>query len=172
MAMASTTSAAASMLLSGSLPSMDGLMNTSLLSKTLFPNCPPSLATLSASAPFPTVTLDLVSTPVFNQSQIPQGQFIVTSPTLPHNLASMPHISGQGLYNQSKSSGLIGSQGMEIQIPSLGDPVSATTAAITANPNFTAALAAAITSIIGNVHANNNGNHGPTIRNSNDNNIM
>ncbi|KAL2931324.1 WRKY transcription factor 42 [Bienertia sinuspersici] len=51
MAMASTTSAAASMLLSGSMPSGDGLMNPNFLARTILP-CSSSMATISASAPF------------------------------------------------------------------------------------------------------------------------
>ncbi|KAG0499223.1 hypothetical protein HPP92_003914 [Vanilla planifolia] len=62
MAMASTTSAAASMLLSGSMPSADGLMNSNFLARTILP-CSSSMATISASAPFPTVTLDLTHPP-------------------------------------------------------------------------------------------------------------
>lgn len=65
MAMASTTSAAASMLLSGSMPSADGsagLMSSNFLARTVLP-CSSSMATISASAPFPTVTLDLTHAP-------------------------------------------------------------------------------------------------------------
>ncbi|KAI8563260.1 hypothetical protein RHMOL_Rhmol03G0099000 [Rhododendron molle] len=58
MAMASTTSAAASMLLSGSMSSANGLMIPNFLARTILP-CSSSMATFSASAPFPTVTLDL-----------------------------------------------------------------------------------------------------------------
>ncbi|KAJ4830661.1 hypothetical protein Tsubulata_017481 [Turnera subulata] len=171
MAMASTTSAAASMLLSGSMPSSDGLMDTTnLIPKSSLP-CPPNFATLSASAPFPTVTLDLTHTPISNTFQAPQGQLVVPSPSniFSQNLASPQHMSifEQGLYSQSKFSGL---QGMELQNSAptpLADAVAATTAAITADPNFTAALVAAITSIIGNAPADNTGNNDhPTIRNS------
>lgn len=52
---------------------------------------------------------------------------------------------GQMVYNQSKFSGyhmLLG------QRPSVADTVSAATAVIAENPNFTAALAAAITSMM------------------------
>ncbi|RAL49558.1 hypothetical protein DM860_012991 [Cuscuta australis] len=62
MAMASTTSAAASMLLSGSMPSSDGMMNPNFLARAILP-CTSSMATISASAPFPTVTLDLTQNP-------------------------------------------------------------------------------------------------------------
>ncbi|XP_051229128.1 uncharacterized protein [Lolium perenne] len=64
MAMASTTSAASFMLLSGSMPSADGqgLMSSNFLAHTVLP-CSSSMATISASAPFPTVTLDLTHGP-------------------------------------------------------------------------------------------------------------
>ncbi|KAF2285724.1 hypothetical protein GH714_007437 [Hevea brasiliensis] len=171
MAMASTTSAAASMLLSGSMPSHDELMNANLLAKT-FP-CPPCFATLSASAPFPTVTLDVTPPPASNSSQRLQGHFLLPSLNFPNNFTSTPHVSAQALYNQSKVSGLLSPhKGMELPqiIPPLADStVSAATAAITSDPNFTAALAAAISSIIGNIQANSNSNSSPTLRNSIDN---
>jgi hypothetical protein len=79
-------------------------------------------------------------------------------------------VFSQALYNQSKFAGLQLSQDMgppqlahqpphqpqQPQQPSLADSVSAATAAITADPNFTAALAAAISSIISGAHPNNN----------------
>jgi len=84
----------------------------------------------------------------------------------------LPQVFGQALYNQSKFAGLQLSQDMgpsqlahhaphqqshqpQQQQPSLADTVSAATAAITADPNFTAALAAAISSIISGGHPNN-----------------
>ncbi|PKA66568.1 WRKY transcription factor 6 [Apostasia shenzhenica] len=137
MAMASTTSAAASMLLSGSMPSADGLINPNFLARAVLP-CTSSLATISASAPFPTVTLDLTHNPNPLQFQKPPAQF------------QIPQIFGQSLCSQSRFSGLqlpVGTGGEQKQ-QSLADTVSAATAAITADPNFTAALAAAITSII------------------------
>nr|URH10340.1 WRKY61 [Phoebe bournei] len=134
MAMASTTSAAASMLLSGSMSSSDGLMNPNFLARTMLP-CSSSMATLSASAPFPTVTLDLTHTP--NPLQ-PQGQSI----QFPVPLHGSPQIFNQSLYNLTKFSG-------SNAAAFVSDSVSAATAAITNDPNFTAALAAAIASIIG-----------------------
>ncbi|KAL9296948.1 hypothetical protein ACSQ67_022844 [Phaseolus vulgaris] len=159
MAMAQTTSSAARMLLSGSMSSADSLMNANLLTRTLLP-CSSSMATISASAPFPTVTLDLTQSP--NPLQLPRhpNQLQIPLQGVPQNFANspaslMPQIFGQALYNQSKFSGLqmshdadpsqFGNHPQQVP-PHLTDTVSA---AIAADPNFTAALAAAITSIIG-----------------------
>ncbi|GMI72715.1 hypothetical protein like AT1G62300 [Hibiscus trionum] len=146
MAMASTTTAAATMLLSGSMPSADGIMNPNLLARAMLP-CS-SMATISASAPFPTVTLDLTHSPNALQLQRPTTQ--------------LPQVFGQALYNQSKFSGLQLSQDImsssQLHQPRLADTVSAATAAIANDPSFTAALAAAITSIIGGSHPNSSSN--------------
>ncbi|XP_009804478.1 WRKY transcription factor 42-like [Nicotiana tabacum] len=170
MAMASTTSSAARMLLSGSMPSADGLMNSNFFARTLLP-CSSSMATISASAPFPTVTLDLTQSP--NPLQFPRSpnQFQVPFSNPPHNMLSnpaalLPQIFNQALYNQSKFSGLQLSQDSEGQNPSTlpssihqsnHNPLADTVNALTADPNFTAALAAAITSLIGNPQQPNNG---------------
>ncbi|WOL02242.1 putative WRKY transcription factor 31 [Canna indica] len=174
MAMASTTSAAASMLLSGSMSSAEGLMNSNFLARTILP-CSSSMATISASAPFPTVTLDLTQ----NQNPLqyqrpPAGPFHATfaAGAVPPQPSSLPQVFGQTLLNQSTFSGLQMSQEMATAQflhqkapqapvpPALAESVSAATAAITADPNFTAALAAAIKSIIGGgtVHGTNDGN--------------
>ncbi|KAJ6941229.1 WRKY transcription factor 31 isoform X1 [Populus alba x Populus x berolinensis] len=173
-AMASTTSSAARMLLSGSMSSTDGPMNSDFLTRTILP-CSSSLATISASAPFPTVTLDLTQNPSPLQLLKQPIQFQVPFPNPPQNLATasaaalLPRILGQALHNQSKSSGLQMSQDMQPnrlghqsqpalqqgQQNSLADSLTTATAAIAADPNFTAALAAAITSIIGGAHQNN-----------------
>ncbi|XP_077226953.1 putative WRKY transcription factor 31 [Tasmannia lanceolata] len=188
MSMASTTSAAATMLLSGSMTSTDGLMNSNFLARTLLP-CSTSMATISASAPFPTVTLDLTHTPNPLQFQRPPSQFQLPFPNAPQGFSSQPappppQIFGQSLYNQSKFSGLQLSPNMDpAQFapqqpqPSLADTVSAATAAITADPNFTAALAAAISSIISGGHhpisnnttttTSNNNSNSPKISNPN-----
>ncbi|THG11974.1 hypothetical protein TEA_007183 [Camellia sinensis var. sinensis] len=159
MAMASTTSSAATMLLSGSMSSGDGLMNMNpnFLARAILP-CSSSMATISASAPFPTVTLDLTNTPNPLQTQRTPTQFQV--PLASGFTRPVPHVFGQALHNQSKFSGLQLSQDMDsVQAPqntSFSDTLSAATAAITADPNFTAALAAAISSIIGGAQPNNN----------------
>ncbi|KAK8939515.1 WRKY transcription factor 6 [Platanthera guangdongensis] len=168
MAMASTTSAAATMLLSGSMPSNDGLMNNNILARTILP-CSSSMATISASAPFPTVTLDLTQSPNTLQYPRPPPQFHSPAQLPPPQPSSLPQIFGHALYNQSKFSGLhmsAGETAKSLEPHNLADTVSAATAAITADPNFTAALAAAITSIIGGAHqqggSSNNGGGGNT----------
>ncbi|MBA0811208.1 hypothetical protein Gohar_003132 [Gossypium harknessii] len=179
MAMASTTASAATMLLSGSMHSGDGMMNPNLFPRATLP-CS-SMATISASAPFPTVTLDLTHSPNALQFQRPNTQYHVPFPGQPQNSTStsatqFPQVFGQALYNQSKFSGLQLSQDIasssQLQQPqqsTLADTVSAATAAIANDPSFTAALAAAITSIIGGAHpnsssntSNNNNNNGNT----------
>ncbi|KAB5533748.1 hypothetical protein DKX38_016834 [Salix brachista] len=187
MAMASTTAAAASMLLSGSMSSADGIMNPNLLARAILPGGSSNMATISASAPFPTVTLDLTQNPNPLQLQRPPPQFQVPFPGHPQNFGpvtapQLPQVFGQALYNQSKFSGLQLSQEIGTsqlghhaqphllhsgQQPSLShDTLSAATAAITADPNFTAALAAAISSIIGGANSNttatNNNNSNAT----------
>ncbi|KAL5573377.1 hypothetical protein UlMin_022974 [Ulmus minor] len=174
MAMASTTSSAARMLLSGSMPSADGIMNSNFLARTILP-CSTSMATISASAPFPTVTLDLTqsSNPLQLQKQpLNQFQFVLpnSSNAAPSAAATslLPQIFSQALYNQSKFSGLqmsspqdmVSAQISHHQGQNLTDSVTAATAAITADPNFTAALAAAISSIINGTSPSSNNNTG------------
>ncbi|KAJ0250228.1 WRKY transcription factor 42 [Hirschfeldia incana] len=165
MYMASTTTAAASMLLSGStMSSQDGLMNPpNLFARTMLP-CSSNMATISASAPFPTITLDLTESASNVNSQTnnnPLMQFPQRPGFAELNQSGLPQMMGQALYysqQQSKFSGL--------QIPSqslnAGESVTAATAAIAANPNFAAALAAALTSIINgpNNHQNGDSNNG------------
>ncbi|PPD98708.1 hypothetical protein GOBAR_DD04234 [Gossypium barbadense] len=146
MSMASTTSSAARMLVSGSTSSPDGLMNSNLLTTTLLP-CSSTMATISASTPFPSVTLDLT-----------QSSF--SSPPPPYNVANsvavtaalVPQVFGQALDNQSKFSRIQMSKALDRlqqgEQNSIADTVNAATAAIATDPSFAAALAAAITSII------------------------
>ncbi|XP_028808364.1 probable WRKY transcription factor 31 [Neltuma alba] len=150
MAMAQTTAAATRMLLSGSMSSSDGLMNGSFLTRTtLFPCSSSNMATLSATAPFPTVTLDLTIPPTTQPSTQFQMPFSNNSPN------GFTQVLAQALYNnnQSNFSGLQMNNKDPLQL----------SAAIAADPNLTAALTAAITSIMGstlpkNVNSDNNGN--------------
>jgi hypothetical protein len=136
-AMASTTSAAASLLLSGPLTSADGLINPTILESASIPGSH-NMATLSASAPFPTITLDLTEEATKNSSQ--QSQFNLIQPILAQKFMSSLNISGI------------------MENASFADTVSAATAAMTSDPKFTTALVAAISSIIGsNSNQNNDG---------------
>lgn len=173
-AMASTTSAAACMLLSGSTTSNDGGFNSSFMQAaagSLMSCSPASMATISASAPFPTVTLDLTQNPNPNMYHrqapgfpMPLGGFQQLPPSHP------PQIFSHSLFNNSKFAPLSGQQFDPPQQPApfSGHPMQQqthvpvpisqykgpqsslmdTVSAITADPNFTSALAAAITSII------------------------
>ncbi|XP_020230538.1 probable WRKY transcription factor 31 [Cajanus cajan] len=129
-AMASTTSSAASMLLSGSMPSSDGLIHPNILQSATLPFSQ-NLATLSTSAPFPTITLDLTQSATTNSSQGAPQKFL----------------------DQTKLFNLHGYQGTKTA--SFMDMVNAATSAITSDPKFSVALMAAITSIIGSSHSNN-----------------
>lgn len=184
MAMASTTSAAANMLLSGSMSSSEGIMNSNLLARAILPMSS-SMATISASAPFPTVTLDLTHSPNPLQYQRPSSQFQGPFQAAPQQnfvgQSPTPQIYGHPVYNQSRFSGLhvssqeLGSNQLQNQAQghhpppqfqqaqpqtSFADTLSAATAAITTDPNFTAALAAAISSMMGgSTSHHDNSNH-------------
>ncbi|KAG9150030.1 hypothetical protein Leryth_010096 [Lithospermum erythrorhizon] len=177
MAMASTTSSAARMLLSGSMSSADGLMNPNFLARTaLFP-CSSSMATISASAPFPTVTLDLTQTPTSNPLQFQKTanpfQFPFPNHSSQNFPANLPQLFGQALYNQSKFSGLQMSSPQNMDAAANhhgGSQLADTVNALTADPNFTAALAAALTSLIGTSNPSNLPNNCGTVTGSENNN--
>ncbi|KAK9689217.1 hypothetical protein RND81_09G044200 [Saponaria officinalis] len=178
-AMATTTSAAASMLVAGSMSSpMDNLFTQPVFSQpTALPGLP-SLATISASAPFPTITLDLTKP----QPQ-PQLQPKNNTTNMPNNtnlnglglLGQMQQFLGQALYGHS-----LGEPNKDTNnnYKSPMDPVSVAKAALAADSTLAAALATAISSAIkgniqsynSNIDANNNGSestsHG---KNDNDN---
>ncbi|KAL3821020.1 hypothetical protein ACJIZ3_006925 [Penstemon smallii] len=173
MAMVSTTSSAAKMLLSGSMPSVDNLMNSNFLAQTMLP-CSSSMATISASTPFPTVTLDLTQSS--NPFQFPRqpNQFPIPipfpdAPTVGNSsaVALLPQIFGQALCNQSKFSGIQMSHDMDQGVHQLSPTLppmhrgqlSDTVNALANDPNFTAALAAAISSLIGGSYPNNGDNN-------------
>ncbi|KAF3787352.1 WRKY transcription factor 6 [Nymphaea thermarum] len=157
-AMAATTSAAATMLLANSSSSATTILHPSFF--PMPPNFPSStMATLSASSPFPTVTLDLT------QHTNPTLDLLHFQPPTPQPSFSLPlpncaPIVGQPLYSSTKLAGhavgLMPVQFAPRQPPSLADStkVEAATASFATVPNFTAALAAAISSIVGTATRN------------------
>ncbi|KAG6511229.1 hypothetical protein ZIOFF_029286 [Zingiber officinale] len=162
-AMARTTSAAVSMLLSGSTSSAaeQALIksgNGSLLAQAILPNSSSStssVAMISASSPFPTLTLDLTGTPCSLRQQKPLAMppFQLQFPNCGSATASVssPQVIGGHHYSSHFAGSQMstgGSAGAESLKPrSLAETVStATAAAITNDPNFAAAIAAAISS--------------------------
>nr|GEV18713.1 probable WRKY transcription factor 31 [Tanacetum cinerariifolium] len=144
-AMASTTSAAASMLLSGSISSSNNL-NHHLTSGSMLSSYHPNITTsLSSTAPFPTITLDLTNPSTNHHTPQPPFHFPFSTNMHPNiNLPNRPLVLGQlssQHYNATKSADVQSSQ---------QELMNAATAAVTADPNFMAALVAAIGSIIGN----------------------
>ncbi|RHN60369.1 putative transcription factor WRKY family [Medicago truncatula] len=143
--MAKTTSAAAKMLLSASTSSNDGQLNANLLTRTLLP-CSSRIATISASAPYSTITIDYTQSP--NTPQRNPDQF--QTPLIPQSSAnsSASLICQIPNQNQSKFSRLHMSK-------DAADP-----SQLLAIPNITAqtvnAAIAAVTSIIGDTQPNNN----------------
>ena len=162
-AMANTTSAAAAMLLSGSTTSKDALTN----SAGFFPSSMPyvsSMATLSASAPFPTITLDLTQQNPNSMQfhRIPTHHPSATFPLPLHGCNISPQVLGHPMYFPPK---MPAPQQVLGQRHSHNSVVETVTAAIASDPNFTAALAAAISTIMraprsndGNTTNNNNNN--------------
>ncbi|KAJ6710150.1 WRKY TRANSCRIPTION FACTOR 36-RELATED [Salix koriyanagi] len=126
-AMANTTSAAAAMLLSGSTTSREGISSSSC-----FYPCLP-MATLSTSASFPTINLDLTQGP---NTTMP---FLRTPATFPLPLHGCPQLLGNPMY--------VGPKLPAIPSVQLGQRhasvVETVTAAIASDPYLTAAVAAA-----------------------------
>jgi hypothetical protein len=153
--MANTTSAAAAMLLSGPASSCDGGA-TALLAghhpaAALFHHTIPyasTMATLSASAPFPTITLDLTQAPGAGGggSGGLQPHGLHRSPGSIHPAAGgsnmpFPVPSPLAMYLPQRAP----PAGLGARQQSVMETV---TAAIAADPNFTTALAAAISSVM------------------------
>ncbi|XP_010909377.1 probable WRKY transcription factor 47 [Elaeis guineensis] len=139
-AMANTTSAAAAMLLSGSTTSKDSLMTPG----GFFQSVPyaSTMATLSASAPFPTITLDLTQSP--SPLQLSRGHL----PSIPFSMPPSMYLPHKLL------PGVVGPPAVQFG-PRQQSMVETVTAAIAADPNFTTALAAAIKSIMGSPPSTN-----------------
>ena len=148
--MANTTSAAATMLLSGSTSSRESLSSSS----GFYPSLPyaSTMATISASAPFPTITLDLTNGP---NTTMP---FPCTSPspvTFPFPLHGCPQLSGNPMYVAPKLPAI-----PSVQLGQRhGSMVETVTAAIASDPNFSAALAAAISTCMGTPRSRDGSNN-------------
>ncbi|PWZ09242.1 hypothetical protein Zm00014a_005079 [Zea mays] len=157
--MASTTSAAATMLLSGPATSRDGaaalLGHPAALFQFHHSSSIPyasTMATLSASAPFPTITLDLTQTPGgvvgsggglllphhgLGLHRPPSGIHPVAAPAMP-----FPPLAT--LLQQRPPTGSMSLAGLVARHEQQQSVMETVTAAIAANPNFTTALAAAM----------------------------
>jgi hypothetical protein len=145
MAMANTTSAAATMLLSGSTTSKE----VASISNGLYPiPYASTMATLSSSAPFPTITLDLTQKPM-------QQHFPSLPSSFPIPPQGYPNLLGHPMYTALKLPRPQRSPGASSLVESI-------TAAIASDPNFTAALAAAISTVMGDGNHSNGvaGNEG------------
>uniref|UniRef100_A0A1J3E981 Putative WRKY transcription factor 47 n=1 Tax=Noccaea caerulescens TaxID=107243 RepID=A0A1J3E981_NOCCA len=155
-AMAATTSAAAAMLLSGSTTSnLHQTLSTpsATSSSSFYHNFPytSTIATLSASAPFPTITLDLTNPPRLLQ---PPPQFLSQYGPA----AFLPNANQiRSMSDNNNNPNLLLPNLLGPQAPPR-DMVDSVRAAIAMDPNFTAALAAAISNIIGGGNDNNSNN--------------
>ncbi|KAK4787918.1 hypothetical protein SAY86_011751 [Trapa natans] len=177
--MANTTSAAAKMLLSGSTTCKEG--PPSYCSTMQFPSSIPftsTMATLSATAPFPTITLDLTGTPKSHLQTLTSStqQFPPSLPTLPFPLHGHPQHQGLGFGyakyststddNSSHHPKLSSTSGM-LRGQRQASLIETVTAAIASDPKFTAALAAAVSTVIGapqsGAGGSNGGNENPSI---------
>ncbi|KAK8565595.1 hypothetical protein V6N13_020685 [Hibiscus sabdariffa] len=148
MAVANTTSAAAAMLLSGPTASKDGLSH--------FPSFPyaSTMASFSSpsASPFPIITLDLTQGLNAVSFLRPPPPSAATFPLPLHGYH--PQLLGHPMYAPHKLSALSTMQSWQ-RPASMFESV---TAAIASDPNFTAALAAAISAVIGAPTSNNGGN--------------
>lgn len=157
-AMAKTTSAAAAMLLSGPAASRDALFaghHVAAAAPTpLFQSYHPYAsaamgATLSASAPFPTITLDLThSPPPASAAGLHLQQY---RPPMPFPMYGFPaaaaaHRPAVPLLPQPPA---VSSSSLGMMDGRNRAALETMTAAITSDPNFTTALAAALSTIIG-----------------------
>ncbi|OEL33190.1 WRKY transcription factor 6 [Dichanthelium oligosanthes] len=152
-AMAKTTSAAAAMLLSGPAASRDiGALFAGhhiAAPAPLFHQYPYASAamgaTLSASAPFPTITLDLTHSPPASAAGLLQHRPPTAVPAMPFPLYGFPAAAHRPAVPPPQPP-TVSSLGMMDGRNRLA--LETMTAAITSDPNFTTALAAALSTII------------------------
>lgn len=162
-AMASSTSAAVNMLLSGSTTttttSSNGSHNFNPTNPSLFPSMlpnyaiSPTMATLSTSSPYPTITLDLTHTTHHPMQRPPN--FSLPSPP---SFFPLPLHNGVQQQQQQQQQ-LTGHHHHPLYMSSNKLPttlVDTVTAAIATDRNFTTALMAAVSSIMGATQNNNN----------------
>ncbi|XP_075655931.1 putative WRKY transcription factor 47 isoform X2 [Castanea sativa] len=156
-AMASSTSAAVNMLLSGSTTttSSNGSHNFNPSNPSLFPSMlpnhaiSPTMATLSTSSPYPTITLDLTHTTHHPMQRPPNF-------SLPSPPSFFPLPLHNGVPQQQQ---LTGHHHHPLHMSSNKLPttlVDKVTAAIATDRNFTTALMAAVSSIMDATQNNNN----------------
>lgn len=154
-AMAKTTSAAAAMLLSGPAASRDALFAGHHVAATapapLFQSYPYASAamgaTLSASAPFPTITLDLTHSPPASAAGLHLQHRPPALPAMPFPMYGFPaaaHRPAVPLLPQPPTAVSLGMMDGRNRAA-----LETMTAAITSDPNFTTALAAALSTIMG-----------------------
>ncbi|KAK8711438.1 hypothetical protein V6N13_146720 [Hibiscus sabdariffa] len=147
-AMAKATSAAAAMMLSGPTTSKDGLIH--FPNSLSYASTMAALSSTSAAAPFPIITLDMTQGP----NGIPffrSPPFAATFPLPLHGYH--PQMSRHPMFSPHKLSALLATQLWQ-QPASMVETV---TAAIASDPNSTAALAEAISMVIGAPTSNING---------------
>ncbi|KAF0916975.1 hypothetical protein E2562_015140 [Oryza meyeriana var. granulata] len=152
--MANTTSAAAAMLLSGPAASRDGGLlghHPAAIFHQSFPYAS-TMATLSASAPFPTITLDLTQTPAGGAGSAAGLLHALHRPPAIHPAAAAPAMPfalapqlAMYLPQRAAPGMLPAATGLGTRQPSVMETV---TAALAADPNFTTALVAAISSAV------------------------
>ncbi|KAI3510038.1 hypothetical protein L1887_25565 [Cichorium endivia] len=151
MTMASTTSAAASMLLSGSVSSSDK-HNHHLTAGSMLSSYHPNMTTtLSATSPFPTITLDLTNPSSDYHLREPPFNFPFLTNT--HHNYSLPDKTSA--LEPSEAQQYMATKFSDIQ-SSNQEAMRAATTAITTDPHFMATLVAVINSIITNDGVSNN----------------
>ncbi|KAI4384906.1 hypothetical protein MLD38_002991 [Melastoma candidum] len=147
-AMASTTSAAAAMFLSNSMASKEAQAASNGFPP---PYRPPTIVTLSASAPFPTITLDLTQNPnspiQLARPAQPYPAFTTAFPLPLHGYTSQ--MLGHAMYATPAAPKFPGTPFVTMGGRDAASLVETVSAVIASDPGFTSALAAAISNVIG-----------------------